>query len=142
MNVHADARTIARLALAALGAMFLQPSRLSAQNPAATIFTACPSPADVFNARQVQVQAKPIADSASARPVDIVVLAAGSRTPATVALTVDTLGRVEPGSLVRLSSADTLAWRAAESSYHTWRFRPAVASGCKVRQRVLAVVAP
>jgi len=114
----------------------LSPSSLWAQNPVQSVLAACPASAHVFSEREVQVVAKLVVDSTMAlRPVVTRVVDTNS-----IAFTVDTSGVPEAGSLVRLRLADTMMWNRVEVAYRKWRFEPAIASGCKVRQRVVATV--
>ncbi|MGH7617419.1 MAG: hypothetical protein ACREPM_09345 [Gemmatimonadaceae bacterium] len=111
-------------------------SPLLSQSPVQTVFSACPVTSHVFTEREVQVAAKPIGDSSrSPRPI------IGRSTDSnTIAFVVDTLGVPETASLVRVHLADTLLWTRVERAYRDWRFEPAMASGCKVRQRVVAAI--
>ncbi len=121
--------------LAASLAVAVSSSVLQAQNPVQASFVSCPVSAHVYSGREAQVAAKPVVDSAmTLRPV------VGDSAEANIAFTVDTLGIPEAQSLVRLRLPDPLLWSRVEAAYRRWRFQPAMASGCKVRQRVVATV--
>jgi hypothetical protein len=129
------ATVAARLVMASLLVVACA-SSIRAQNPVQPVFTACPAPADVYSALQVQVAAKRIVDSTTSPRL----VATQPGDAKTIAFTVDTLGVPEAGSLVRLGLADTPLWNQVAAAYRKWRFRPARASGCKVRQRVVTAV--
>jgi hypothetical protein len=112
--------------------------RLEAQNPVQPIFAHCSAPTDVFTELQVQRAARLVADSLrSPRPT-----AARSDSPNVITFIVDTLGVPERSSLSRVRTSDSALVERAASGFVRWRFSPAVASGCRVRQRVVVAVQP
>lgn len=111
---------------------------LGAQSPVQTVFAQCPSTTTIFSERQVQVAARFLADSSrSPRPAT-----ADPKSPNVVAFVVDTLGRPEPATLTRVRVTDSALVQRAAVGISEWRYSPAVASGCKVRERVVAAVRP
>ena len=133
------ARRLATRLVGSLSLLFIAPSWGTAQNPVQPIFTMCPTSTRVYSAREVQVAARPLADSIAS----IQIVASPPRSAAnTIAFVVDTLGLPEANSLAALHIADSTLWHRAEAEFRQWRFQPARASGCKVRQRVVAVIMP
>jgi hypothetical protein len=62
-------------------------------------------------------------------------LAAGTSIEVLASLIVDTLGRVEPGTVDIMPGTDSATARAAIRAIRGWRFQPAVARGRLVRSR-------
>lgn len=108
-------------------------SALNAQTPVQPAFAVCPPSMDIFSQRQVQVSARLIGDSSALRRVG----AARPDSPNVVQLVVDTLGLPERGSFKAVRVQDSTLLRAAAIDVMRWRFTPAVASGCKVRERIV-----
>lgn len=118
------------------GCMALCASRLQAQNPVQPVFANCPAPADLFSETQVQQAAHWLPDSArSPRPT-----MSGRGAPTVVSFVVDTLGVPERSGFARVRGTDSLLVERARSEFVRWRFTPALATGCKVRQRVVTAV--
>lgn len=112
------------------------PSTAKAQNPVQSVFTACPNPARVFRATEVQVTAHFMSDSTrSPRPS-----VADRQSPNVVQFVVDTLGVPDLGTLKWIRVTDSLLVRQAAATIGAWRYRPAIATACKVRQLVLTGV--
>jgi hypothetical protein len=115
----------------------ISPSRIFAQNPVQPTFANCAaSSSHVFSEREVQVVARLVGDPAALPRVS----SPRDSDANTVAVTVDTSGAPEPGSLIRVRMSNAALWKEAETTYRTWHFRPAIASGCKVRQRVTVAI--
>jgi hypothetical protein len=125
-----------RIALVAVACVALAAGRLPGQNPAQTVFAACPSSSTVFSERAVQVPAKFVGDT-TISPAPVLRTAA---TRSVVSFVVDTLGVPERSSLVAVNSTDTTLVAMLAPQLSRWRFSPALASGCRVRQRVVTAV--
>jgi hypothetical protein len=131
-----EIRGLAFLLSGAWSLLLIPASSGLAQNPVQPIFATCPPVTRVYSAREVQVAAKPRADST--RMLRIVISPhAGANM---IAFVVDTLGVPEQNSIAALQIADSSLWRQAQVEFRRWRFEPARASGCRVRQRVVAAV--
>jgi hypothetical protein len=90
----------------------------------------------VFRASEVQVTARFISDSTrSPRPS-----AAERQSPNVVQFVVDTLGAPDLRTLKWIHVTDSLLVRQAAATVGRWRYSPAVATACKVRQLVLTGV--
>ena len=117
-------------------ALAVLPAVARAQNPVQTTFATCPAPSAIYSARQVQQPARLISDSLrlprlspdTAHARDI------------VSFVVDTLGVPERATFANVRAADSALVQRAGARLATWRFSPAVATGCKVRQRVVVSV--
>lgn len=111
---------------------------MSAQRPVQPVFTQCPTGLPLFTETAVQVPARFVTDSGvRPRPVPT------RRDSANVVrFVVDTTGRVEPRTLQALRVADSSIFRRAQNSVGRWRYEPARASGCRVRQVVVASLSP
>ena len=112
-------------------AIALLAARARSQNPIQTIFTTCPPSNWVATERQVTFPARLIGDSNGApakRPVQ--------NARDSVAFVVDTLGVPDTGTIRILPQRDSLLASRARADVGRWRFTPAIASGCRVRQRV------
>ena len=111
-------------------------SRLQAQNPVQRVFTACTTSGDVYTERQVQAAARFIGDSTrSPRPAR-----ARPTSPNVIGFVTDTLGVPERGSFSPVRAADSELVRRAAQEYTRWRFTPAMATGCRVRQLVVVAL--
>ena len=112
--------------------------KTSAQRPVQPVFAQCPTGLPLFTQAEVQVPAKFVGDS-SVRPRPV----STRRDSANVVrFVVDTTGRIEPKTLVGLRVADSSVFRRAQNTIGRWRYEPARASGCRVRQVVIASLAP
>lgn len=112
--------------------------RLAAQQPVQPVFAQCPTGLPLFTEVSVQVPARLLPDSGvHPRPVST------RRDSANVIrFVVDTMGRVEPESLRGVRISDSSLFRRAQGSAGRWRYVPARASGCRVRQVVTASLSP
>jgi hypothetical protein len=110
--------------------------RLSAQNPVQSAFVVCPTGAPVFSVRQVQTPARLLRDSSRSPEIQPAPVDA----PNVVSFIVDTAGVPERASVTRVRVADSTLVDHAIRNLSSWRYRPAIASGCKVRQRVEVAV--
>ncbi len=112
--------------------------RTSAQSPVQAVFAPCPTGLPLFTEASVQVPARLVADSTvRPRPVST------QRDSANVvSFVVDTTGRVEPSTLVALHVADSSLFRRVQNNIGRWRYEPARASGCRVRQVVIVSITP
>jgi hypothetical protein len=124
-----------QLALATVG-LVLCVSASNAQSPVQSIFATCPTPARVYSALQVQTPAKLIPDSSGSQRSG----AKPSQSANVVEFVVDTLGVPDTRTLKAHGVADTLDLKRAARAISGWRYSPAIASGCKVPQRVTADV--
>jgi hypothetical protein len=112
--------------------------RASAQQPVQTVFAQCPTGLPLFTEDAVQVPARFVSDT-SLRPSPV----ATRRDSANVVrFVVDTTGRVEPQSLRAVRVTDSAVFRRAQNNIGRWRYEPARASGCRVRQVVTASLSP
>jgi hypothetical protein len=111
--------------------------RSSAQQPVQPVFELCPTGLPVFTTNAVQVPARFVADS-SVRPRPVLTRSDSSNM---VRFVVDTTGRVEPQTFQGLRVTDSSLFRRAQNNIGRWRYEPARASGCRVRQVVIASLA-
>ncbi len=118
--------------------LIIAPVRSFAQRPVQGVFTACPTGLPLFTEASVQSSARFVADS-SVRPRPT---PAGPKSVNVVRFVVDTAGRVEGQTFVAVRLADSALFRRAQNSIGRWRFEPARASGCHVRQLVTAALTP
>ncbi len=112
---------------------FVLASRVRAQNPVQPVFTDCVT-ASTWTAseRQVTFPARFIGDTTvSPQPQPRQVTSRD-----VVEFIVDTLGVPSPETFRVVMQSDSLLVERAHAQVRRWRFTPAVASGCKVRQRV------
>jgi hypothetical protein len=128
---------LSTLFAASFALLLTAPVSGAAQNPVQPIFTGCATSTRIYSAREVQVAVRPLADSiASLR----IVVSPPRSSANTITFVVDTLGLAESNSLAPVQIADSTLWHRAQTEFQRWRFQPARASGCKVRQRVTAVM--
>jgi hypothetical protein len=126
-----------RFKLAAL-CLIIGPVRAFAQDPVQPVFRLCPTGSPLFTERGVQVPAQFLPDSGvrpSPAPPE-------SKSANVVRFVVDTTGRVEARTFVALRLSDSSLVRRAQNSIGRWRYEPARASGCHVRQLVIAALRP
>ncbi len=112
--------------------------RASAQLPVQSVFADCPPGLPVFKEAAVQVPAKFLPDP-TVRPIPV---KAQLDSANVVRFVVDTTGTVDPKTFVGLHVADSAIFRRAQNNMGRWRFEPARASGCRVRQFVVASLSP
>jgi hypothetical protein len=109
-----------------------------AQHPVQPVFVLCPTGSPLFTERGVQVPAQFLPDSGvrpSPAPPE-------SKSENVVRFVVDTTGRVEARTFVALRLGDSSLVRRAQNNIGRWRYEPARASGCHVRQLVIAALRP
>jgi hypothetical protein len=108
--------------------------RSSAQQPVQPVFGPCPTGLPLFTTNSVQVPARFVADS-SVRPRPVLTRSDSANL---VRFVVDTAGRVEPQTFEGPRVTDSSLFRRAQNNIGRWRYEPARASGCRVRQVVVA----
>ncbi|MEO7085488.1 MAG: hypothetical protein ABI442_04950 [Gemmatimonadaceae bacterium] len=125
----------ARLSLAFLASALSLSTAATAQLPVQTAFVACPTSV-VYLESQVQTPARLISDSTRSPHL----VSAASSAANTVQFVVDTLGVPDLRTVKTLRVSDSALVRRVIEIIPRWRYSPAVASGCKVPQRVTASV--
>lgn len=112
--------------------------RVPAQLPVQSAFVQCPTGLPLFTEASVQTPARFVADS-SVRPTPVSIRHDSANV---VRFVVDTNGRVEPQTFYGLRVTDSSMFRRAQNNIGRWRYEPARASGCRVRQIVMAALSP
>jgi len=115
----------------ALVAVSLGAARAAAQNPVQASFTSCPTAASqVATERQVQFPAQWIGDTTSSPKPG----RADATSPNVVQFVVDTLGLPDTTTWRAIKHADSALVARAKARVAAWRYTPAMASGCRVKQ--------
>lgn len=124
-------RYLQALVTAALTPLFA--ARSEAQNPVQPIFASCASSSNwVATERQVTFPARLIRDTSLSPAPKAIDRSSG----VSVQFVVDTLGVPDTATVRILGQHDSALARQVRSEVGKWRFTPAIASACKVRQVV------